>query len=73
MADQDQGNDQLVKPCLGHRDIEKHVRCFASGGKRLVQRGFCCVLLTVDELPADTLSLGGMGNRFAPRQGMNGV
>ena len=52
-ADQDQGQRQLVQPRFGHRQIEKHAVIL--GGKRLIKRLRCLLLLPIEKLPANSL------------------
>jgi hypothetical protein len=52
-ADQDQGQRQLVQPRFGHRQIEKYAVIL--GGKRLIKRLRCLLLLPIEKLPANSL------------------
>jgi predicted naringenin-chalcone synthase len=66
VADQDQGQRQLAQPPFGRRQMEEYV--VIPGGKRLIKRFHCLLLLPIEKLPANFLSVSQMSNRFSFRQ-----
>src|ERR1019366_2818477 len=68
-ADQDQRQRQLVQPRFGHRQIEKYAVIL--GGKRLIKRFRCLLLLPIEKLPANSLPVSQMSDRFSFRQRQN--
>jgi hypothetical protein len=61
-AGQDQGQRQLAQPRFGHRQIEKYAVIL--GGKRLIKRFRCLLLLPIENLPANSLPISQMSDRF---------
>ena len=71
-ADQRQGDDDLAQPGLAHRQLEQH-RAVRRGGREGVIE--CCaslVRLLVDELAADPVPSGEVGDRLRAGQRVDG-
>ncbi|MBV8870882.1 MAG: hypothetical protein JOY65_15955, partial [Acetobacteraceae bacterium] len=68
-ADQRQGDDDLAQPGLGHRQLEQHLLVARRGGREgVIERGASLVRLLVDELAADPVPGGQIGESFRTGQ-----
>ena len=72
MADEHQGQDQLPQPRLGDRQVEKDLLGSRNRDKGTVERLLCGVHLLVEELPADLVLAGQLGDRFSPGEHLDG-
>ena len=62
MTDQHQREDQLAQPRLGDRKVKENILVLGSGMERLTERLTGGVGLLVEELAADLLVPGQLGN-----------
>ena len=72
MADEHQGQDQLPQPRLGNRQVEEDLLGSPNRGEGTVERLLRGVHLLVEELPADLVLAGQVGNCFRPGEHLDG-
>ena len=72
MADEHQGQDQLPQPRLGNRQVEEDLLGSQNRGEGTVERLLRGVHLLVEELPADVVLAGQLGDCFRPGEHLDG-
>src|SRR5271165_2008318 len=72
MADQHQGQDKLPQPSLGDRQVEKDVVGSTRGCEGFAESLLGGVNLLIEELPADLVLPGQLGDRFSPGEHLDG-
>ena len=72
MADEHQGQDQLPQPRLGNRQVEEDLLGSQNRGEGTVERLLRGVHLLVEELPADLVLAGQLGDCFRPGEHPDG-
>src|SRR5271165_7267101 len=72
MADQHQGQDKLPQPSLGDRQVEKDVVGSTRGCEGFAESLLGGVHLLMEELPADLVLPGQLGDRFSPGEHLDG-
>ena len=72
MADEHQGEDQLPQPSLGNRQVEEDLLGSQNGGEGTVEQLLRGVQLLVEELPADLVLAGQLGDCFRPGEHLDG-
>ena len=72
MADEHQGQDQLPQPRLGNRQVEEDLLGSQNRGEGTVERPLRGVHLLVEELPADLVLAGQLGDCFRPGEHLDG-
>jgi len=72
MADEHQGQDQLPQPRLGNRQVEEDLLGSQNRGEGTVERLLRGVHLLVEELPADLVLAGQLGDCFRPGEHLDG-